>query len=71
MIKKEYIEKNIGITFDFVKHIIDHPKLFDTIIDGAEIDFIDKECNLKNKQQIQKKRVIRYKVQHTFEPVKA
>lgn len=71
MTKKEYVERNIGITFDFVKHIVDHPELMDTIPDGAELDFIDKDIPLKTKEQLKKKRVMRYKVQHTFEPIKA
>lgn len=71
MTKKEYVDRNIGVTFDFIKHIIDHPKLMDTIPDGAELDFIDKDIPLKKKEQLKKKRVTRYKVQHTFEPVKA
>lgn len=70
MTKKEYAERNIGVTFDFVKHIIDHPELMDTIPDGAELDFIDKDIPLKTKKQLKKKRVTQYKVQHTFEPVK-
>lgn len=71
MTKKEYVARNIGVTFDFVKHIIDHPELMDTIPDGAELEFIDKDIPLKTKEQLKKKRVTRYKVQHTFEPVKA
>lgn len=39
MTKKEYVEKNIGITFDFVRHIIDNPELVETVPDGAELDF--------------------------------
>jgi len=71
MTKKEYVDRNVGVTFDFVKHIIDHPELIDTIPDGAELDFVDKDLPLKTKEQLKKKRVTRYKVQHTFEPVKA
>ena len=33
MTKKEYVERNIGVTFDFIKHIIDNPELMDTIPD--------------------------------------
>ena len=71
MTKKEYVDRNIGVTFDFVKHVIDHPELMDTIPDGAELDFIDKDLPHKTKGQPKKKKVTRYKVQHTFEPVKA
>lgn len=71
MTKKEYVERNIGVTFDFVKHIIDYPEIIDTIPDGAELDFIDKDFPLKTKVQLKKKRFTRYKVRHTFDPVKA
>ena len=40
MTKREYAEKNIGMTFDFVKQIIEHPEILDTMPDGAEVDFI-------------------------------
>ncbi len=70
MTKKEYVEKNIGVTFDFVRHIIDHPELVDTIPNGAELDFIDKNISFKTKGQ-KRKRIARYKVQHSFEPIKA
>lgn len=70
MTKKEYVERNIGVTFDFVKHLIDRPELMDTIPGDAELDFIDKDFPLKTKEQPKKKQIVRYKVQHTFEPVK-
>jgi len=71
MKKKEYVERNIGVTFDFVRHMIDHPDLIDTIPNGAELDFIDKDMPFKAKEQPKRKKLARYKVQHTFEPVKA
>jgi hypothetical protein len=71
MTKKEYIQRNIGVTFDFVKHIIDYPELLDTIPDGAELDFIDKETLIKTKKRSHSKKIARYKIQHTFEPIKA
>jgi len=69
MTKKEYIEKNIGITFDFIKHLIDHPNVIDTIPNGAELDFIDKDMPLKA-AGYKRKKVTRYKVEHVFEHVK-
>jgi len=71
MTKKEYMQRNIGVTFDFVKHLVDHPELLDTIPDGAELDFIDKDIPIKTKKPVSSKKVTRYKIQHTFEPVKA
>ncbi len=51
MTKKEYAERNIGMTFDFIKQIIGHPEIIDTIPDGAELDFIDKDLPFKARTQ--------------------
>jgi len=69
MTKREYAEKNIGMTFDFVKQIIEHPEILDTMPDGAEVDFIDKDMPVKIKEN-RRKKVARYKVGHVFEPIK-
>ena len=69
MTKKEYADRNIGVTFDFVRHIIDHPEIIDTIPAGAELDFIDKDMALKEKQSVKRKKIARYRVQHVFQPV--
>ena len=70
MTKKEYVERNIGVTFDFVKYLVDHPDLLNTIIDGADLDFIDKDISLRTSVQPNKKKINRYRIQHTFEPIK-
>lgn len=57
MTKKEYVQRNIGLTFDFVKHISDHPEIIDTIPDGAELDFIDRDVPLKTKAPFKKKKL--------------
>jgi hypothetical protein len=70
MTKKEYMERNIGITFDFIRHLIDHPEIIDTIPNGAELGFIDKEIPFKIKRQGKGKKVERYRryrVEHIFE----
>jgi len=70
MTRKEYAERNIGITFDFIRFLIDHPDVFYTIPDGSELDFIDKDMPYTSKKGIKRKKVARYKVEHTFEPIK-
>ena len=70
MTKKEFAERNIGMTFDFIKQIIDHPEIIDSLPDGAELDFIDKDLPFKAKEQSKRKKVMRYKVEHIFEPIK-
>ena len=71
MTKKEYADRNIGMSFDFIKQIIDHPEIAGSIPDGAELDFIDKDFPVKAKLQPKKKKVARYKVEHVFEPIKS
>ena len=70
MTKKEYVERNIGMTFDFIKQLIDHPEAIESIPDGAELDFIDKDMPFMVKEEMEEERVIRYKVGHVFEPIK-
>ena len=67
--RKEYAERNIGMTFDFIKYLIEHPAVIDRIPDGAELDFIDKDMPFKVKQQVKARKVARYKVEHVFEPI--
>lgn len=71
MTKKEHVERSISMTFDFVRYLIDHPKIIDTIPDGAELDFIDKDMPFKVRKDDRRKKVARYKVGLVFEPVKA
>ncbi len=70
MTKKEYIARNISMTFDFIRHLINHPDVIAMIQDGAEIDFIEKDIPFKMKSSIKGKRIVRYKVKHIFEPIK-
>lgn len=70
MTKKEYAERNIGMTFDFIRQIIEHPAIIDTIPDNAELDFIDKDMPVKAKERGGKRNIARYKVERVFEPVK-
>ena len=57
MTKKEYAEKNIGVTLDFLRHLIDAPDVVDTIPDGAELDFIDKDMPAKIDEHVRRKKV--------------
>jgi hypothetical protein len=43
MNNKEYTERNIGLTFDFLRQVSDDPSILENISDGAIIEFIDKD----------------------------
>jgi len=70
MTKKDCAERNSGMTFDFIRQILENPDVLDTIPDGAELDFIDKDTPFKTKEILKKKKVVRYKVVHVFVPIK-
>jgi hypothetical protein len=69
MTKKELINKNIGMTFDFLRYVVDHPEMIDSIPNGAELSFIDKDMPISLEEMKEARRVMRYKVEHVFEPV--
>ncbi|MDR1747205.1 MAG: hypothetical protein LBR49_08050 [Tannerella sp.] len=43
MTQKETIERNIGLTFDFVNYLIDNPQEFEKLPDNFELQFIEKD----------------------------
>ena len=65
MTKKEIVNRNIGLTFDFLRQVIDDPSIINDIPDGAVIEFVDKDFPIKN--DLTNKYLI--KVKNTFEPV--
>ena len=70
MTKKEFAERNIGMTFDFIRQVVAEPSLAATMTDGAEIAFVDKDAPVSAEASPRGKQVMRYKVEHVFEPVK-
>lgn len=69
MTRKEYVERNIGITFDFIRYLIDHPGVIRSLPNQAELDFIDKDIPFKIKRQSKRKKIARYKIEHIFDPI--
>lgn len=70
MTKKEFADRNIGMTFDFIRQVVAEPSLDESVTDGAEIDFIDKDVPVTRKENARGKQIMRYKLEHVFEPVK-
>ena len=40
MDEKYHIGRDIGLTFDFLRYVVDHPEMMAEIPDGAELEFI-------------------------------
>ncbi|HKR06033.1 MAG TPA: hypothetical protein VJY62_15460 [Bacteroidia bacterium] len=67
MTKKEIVNRNIGLTFDFVREIMKQPSLAGQLPAGAEIEFVEKDFLVKNEKALGNKYII--KVKSVFEPV--
>jgi hypothetical protein len=71
MTNKEQIERNIGLTFDFVNYLMDNPKLIDKLPESFKLEFAEKDfptIEKKNHSSIKSKstkRIVR--VRNTFE----
>jgi hypothetical protein len=71
MTNKETIERNIGLTFDFVNHLIDNPSLAKNLPEDFKLEFIEKDFpNIEKKEQLEldpkiKRKYVR--VRNTFE----
>ncbi len=72
MTNKEIVNRNLSLTFDFVKHLIDNPDLINKLPDYSELSFLDKDFIIGNdkpaKSGNSKKAFI--KVKNSFEITK-
>ena len=56
MTKKETINRNIGLTFDFIRQAVNEPALLDKISNGSTLEFVEKDFVKKEKRASKKKR---------------
>jgi hypothetical protein len=53
MTNKETIERNIGLTFDFVNHLIDNKAELEKLPDNFTIEFVEKDfAKLQRKRSV-------------------
>jgi len=66
MTNKETVNRNIGLTFDFIKQVIRSPEIMNSIEDNSTIEFLQKDYpeREKSKQVIADKFI---KVKRKFE----
>lgn len=43
MTKKEKINRNIGLTFDFIRQVIKNPSITEQIPNGSTLEFVEKD----------------------------
>ncbi len=67
MTKNEKINRNIGLSFDFLREIVKYPKLIESIEDGTCIEFIEKDFIKTEKKKVRKTKY--FKVKSVFENI--
>jgi hypothetical protein len=69
MTNKETVERNIGLTFDFVNHLIDNPNLVQDLPEDFKLEFLEKDFpNLEKKEEKELKIKRKYvRVRNSFE----
>ena len=70
MTNKGNINRNIGLTFDFVRYLIDNPKQIENLPDEFNLEFMDKDISIKIKPTYKgsnKQQETFVRVGHTFE----
>jgi hypothetical protein len=67
MTRKEKINRNIGLTFDFLRQVADDPSIINKIPNGSVLEFIEKDFPIKNGTTLNNKYII--KVKSVFEPI--
>jgi len=74
MTNKETVERNIGLTIDYVNHLIDNPMIAENLPNKFKLEFIEKDFpNIEKKQTLQgnskiSRKIVR--VRNTFELTK-
>ncbi len=56
MTKKETINRNIGLTFDFIRQAVKEPTLLDKVPGGSVLEFVEKDFVKKEKSVREKEK---------------
>ena len=61
MTNKETVNRNIGLTFDLIRKIIENPDLAEKIPDKSTIEFVEKDFEYRQKNQAENTKLIQVK----------
>jgi len=65
MTNKESVNRNTGLTFDFVRYLIDNPSKAENLPNKFDLEFIEKDFKIKD--DLKGKKLV--KVKKTFEMI--
>ena len=71
MTKKEPVQRNIGLTFDFLRQVAKNPSLIEQEENGSTLEYIEKDFSkrVKNKTSRTKSKKKYLRIKTTLEPV--
>lgn len=72
MTKKEIVQKNISLSFDFLRYLVGHPDLLENVPDNADIEFIERDLPCRACEALDYdlgKRAL-FSVEHTFREIR-
>jgi len=69
MTKKETINRNIGLTFDFIRQAVNEPDLLSKVPNGSVLEFVEKDFIKKEKNNPVKKKRKYLRVQSRLEVI--
>lgn len=69
MTNKETVERNIGLTFDFLRQVVKDPSILDNMPDKAVIEFVDKDVTIAEKANTKNKPNKYIRVKKQFEAI--
>lgn len=61
MTNKETVNRNIGLTFDLIRKIIENPDVADKIPDKSIIEFVEKDFNISRKSNDKHRKYVKVK----------
>lgn len=61
MTNKEIVKRDIGLTFDLIRKIIENPHLVDRIPDNCVIEFVEKDFEIRKQNYAENSKLIKVK----------
>ena len=71
MTKNEIIQKNISLSFDFIRYVVWNPDLLESMPDIVDIEFVERDLPLQDSETSASdlgKKVV-FSVEHTFREI--
>jgi len=59
MTNKETINRRIGLSFDFMREIVDNPSMVETLETGTYINFVEKDFSMKESKKIKNTKFVK------------